>query len=95
MFDKSCQSCGNAGSYILCDDCRLGGGKAGWQPSELYTAYLQEVEKNGKLQAALNCDECSGSGTVVGNQYTENGGCIYGRMPCPSCADIRKEAREA
>ena len=53
MFDKSCQSCGNAGSYILCDDCRLEGGKAGWQPSELYTAYLQEVEKNAKLRAAL------------------------------------------
>ena len=95
MIEKSCATCGNLfDTENACRYCHANGYPK-YEPSELYTAYLQEVEKNGKLQAALNCDECSGSGTVVGNQYTENGGCIYGRMPCPSCADIRKEAREA
>ena len=55
MIEKDCETCkevmkvfGDYSPCVACDDSC-----SNWQPSELYTAYLQEVEKNGKLQEAL------------------------------------------
>ena len=84
MIEKSCMVCNydDCGNEI-CYSCH-GNGYPKFEPSELYTAYLQERERAERFRQALNCEKCV-DGYVVSYEDTDK--------PCPTCTDIREEAK--